>query len=138
MFLPKLLTLHQLLGKKNQHVLPHINDAIKAVNFGEERGVNRGAANKAAMQNRYYNKGDTCLSSSFDVPLNDYVNDLSNLEYPRGRVGVDKNQICQRTLTEEQHGATVAPLTRAKKLTSPRVDKYSQFSQSLMRSSSHQ
>ena len=33
--------------RKNQHELPHINDATKVVNFRKERDVNRGAANEA-------------------------------------------------------------------------------------------
>ena len=114
--------------RKNQHELPHINDATKAVNFCKERDVNRGAANKAAMHNKYYNKGDTCPSSSFSVPLNDCVNDVTNLQHPRGRVGVDKDQSCPRTLTEEQYEATVKPSIHAKKLTSRHVDNYSQYS----------
>ena len=119
--------------RKNQHELPHIKDATKAVNFRKERDVNRGAANEAAMRDKYYNKGDTCPSFSFNVPLNDCVNDLCNLQYPRGRVGVDKDQSCQRTLTEEQHGATVEPPIRSKKVMSPHVNNYSQYSQSPMR-----
>ena len=67
--------------RKYQHELPHINDFTKAVNFSKERDVNRGAANEAAMHNKYYNKGNTFPSSSFGVPLNDCVNDLSNLQY---------------------------------------------------------
>ena len=81
--------------RKNQHESPHIKDATKAVNFRKERDVNREAANEAAMRNKYYNKGDTCPSFSFNVPLNDCANDLCNLQYPRGRVGVDKDQSCQ-------------------------------------------
>ena len=78
--------------RRNQHILLHIHDATKAVNVRKERGVNRGAANEAAaMQNKYYNKGDTCFSFSFCVPLNDCVNDVSDLRYPRGRVGVENN-----------------------------------------------
>ena len=67
--------------RKNQYNLPHINDFSKAVNFCKERDVHRGAANEAAMHNNYYNKGNICPSSSFGVPLNDCVNDLSNLQY---------------------------------------------------------
>ena len=118
--------------------MPHINDATKAVNFRKERDANRGAANEAAVHSKYYNKGNTCPSFSFGVPLNDCVNDLSNLQYPRGRVGVDKDQTCQRILTEKQHGATVEPPILAKKLTSLHVNNYSQYSQSLMRSSFNQ
>ena len=118
--------------------MPHINDATKVVNFCKERLVNRGAANEAVMRNKYYNKGDTCPSFSFNVPLNDCVNDLCNVQYPRGRVGVDKDQSCQRALTEEQHGANVEPPIPAKKLTSPHDNNYSQYSQSPMRSSSDQ
>ena len=120
MFLPKLLTLRPLLGKKISMNCPTF-DTTKTVNFRKERDVNRGVAYEAAMCNKYYNKGDTCPSFSFNMPLNDCVNDLCNLQYPRGRVGVDKDQSCQRILTEEQHGATVEPPIRAKKVTSPHV-----------------
>ena len=123
--------------RKNQPELPPINDVTKAVNFRKERDVNRGAANEAVMRNKYYNKGDTCPSFSFNAPLNNCVNDLCNLQYPRGRVGVDKDQSCQHTSTEEQHGVTVEPPIRAKKVTSPHAN-YSQYSQSSMRSSSNQ
>ena len=107
------------VGEKKQHELPLINDATKAVNFRKEKNVNRGAANEAVMHNKYYNKGDTCPSFSCGLPRNDCANDLCNLQYPRGRVGVDKDQNCQRTLTEEQHEATVEPPIRTKKVTSP-------------------
>ena len=90
------------------------------------------------MRSKYYNKGDTFPSFSFNVPRNDCANDLCNLQYPRGRVGVDKDQSCQRTFTEEQHGANFEPPIRAKKLTSPHANNYSQYSQSPMRSSSDQ
>ena len=70
--------------RKNQHELPHINDATKAVNFRKERDVNRGATNEAAMRSKYYNKGNTYPSFIFGVPRNDCVNNLCNLQYPRG------------------------------------------------------
>ena len=118
--------------RKNPHVMPYTNDAIKDVNFCEEICVSLGAANKAAaMQNKCYNKRslyymriytDICPSSGFGVPLNDCVNDISSPRYPRGRVGVNKDEICQRTLTEEQHRAIVPPRTCANKLTSSHVD----------------
>ena len=123
--------------RKNRHELPHVNEATKAVNCRKEKDVNRGAANEAAMHNKYYNKGNTFPSSSFGVPLNNCVNDLSNLRYPRGRVRLDKDRSCQRALTEEQHGATVEPPICAKELTSPHVN-YSLYSQLSMRPSSAQ
>ena len=107
--------------------------------FLESFLVSRGAANKAATTySQYYDKSDISLSSSFSVPLNKCMNNVNSLQYPRGRVCVNKDQICQRTLTEEQNRAIVARRTCAYKLTAPHFDKYLQFSQSPMQLSSDQ